>query len=153
MLVHFICRGNVFRSIIAEAYLKSLGIDGIRVMSSGTVADKYEGVNQQYLKGTTDLLKAHGIDSFVKEHLGEQLQRADIIPGDVVICMNRIVYDECLRFGKLPEKTFVWDVTDIGEKGRVALSAGERPRLAEEVYREIATNVDQLVHDGVLSAT
>ena len=42
MIIHFICRGNSFRSIIAEAYLKSRRLDGLKVISSGTnaAADK-----------------------------------------------------------------------------------------------------------------
>jgi protein-tyrosine-phosphatase len=38
MRVHFICRGNVYRSRIAEAYLKSLELEGLEVLSSGTIA-------------------------------------------------------------------------------------------------------------------
>ena len=38
MIVHFICRGNAFRSIIAEAYLNSLKFENLKATSSGTAA-------------------------------------------------------------------------------------------------------------------
>lgn len=37
MNIHFICHGNVLRSLIAETYLRSLGIDGVNVASSDTL--------------------------------------------------------------------------------------------------------------------
>jgi predicted protein tyrosine phosphatase len=36
MNIHFICRGNVLRSLIAETYLRSLELPNITVISSGT---------------------------------------------------------------------------------------------------------------------
>ncbi len=38
MIIHFICRGNSFRSIIAEAYVNSLKFKNLKATSSGTTA-------------------------------------------------------------------------------------------------------------------
>jgi hypothetical protein len=51
MLIHFICRGNSFRSIIAEAYLNSLRIKGLRILSSGTAAASDKAKNLAYYAG------------------------------------------------------------------------------------------------------
>jgi len=33
--IHFVCRGNVYRSVLAEGYLKSKKIKNLEVTSSG----------------------------------------------------------------------------------------------------------------------
>lgn len=38
--IHFVCRGNNFRSRLAEAYLNSKKLPGIKVISSGIEAEK-----------------------------------------------------------------------------------------------------------------
>ena len=57
MIIHFICRGNSFRSIIAEAYLNSLEIKDSRVLSSGTAAAPDKARNLAYYRMTLDLLE------------------------------------------------------------------------------------------------
>ena len=39
--VHFVCNGNIFRSRLAEAYAKSLGLGQLEISSSGVVAANY----------------------------------------------------------------------------------------------------------------
>ena len=64
MIIHFICRGNSFRSIIAEAYLNSLEIKDSRVLSSGTTAASGRARNLAYYRMTLFLLEKHGIREF-----------------------------------------------------------------------------------------
>jgi len=145
MTVHFICRGNALRSLIAEAYLRSLGISDLEVMSSGTVANEYKTANKVNFQRTRTLLRRHGIEQFAKDHYADQLQKSQPIIGDVVVCMNRRAYDECMQLGKLPKYTLVWDITDIGEPGRIPSSVAERWKYMEDVYQEIVQDVDRLV--------
>ena len=73
MIIHFICRGNSFRSIIAEAYLNSLEIKDSSVLSSGTTAASDKARNLAYYRLTLDLLEKHGIREFAKAGYGDQL--------------------------------------------------------------------------------
>jgi protein-tyrosine-phosphatase len=97
MIIHFICRGNSFRSVIAEAYLNSLGIKGSRVLSSGTTAASDKARNLVYHRMTLDLLDRHGIREFAKAGYGDQLTQSRLEKADITVCMNQRVYDECLR--------------------------------------------------------
>lgn len=146
MTVHFICRGNTFRSIIAEAYLKSLELEAVDVLSSGTVAVEHKVSNKINFTKTLALLERHGIKDYAKLHHADQLSSIHQIPGDVVVCMNQIVFDETATFGKLPNDAVVWNITDIGEGKRVPQNEGERLAYMEDVYQEIVTNVDELVN-------
>ena len=73
MIIHFICRGNAFRSIIAEAYLNSLEFKDLGVLSSGTAAASHKSQNLANHRLTLELLAEHGIRGFAKAGYGDQL--------------------------------------------------------------------------------
>jgi protein-tyrosine-phosphatase len=147
VIVHFICRGNAFRSIIAEAYLNSLKFENLKAMSSGTVAAAERAGNQAAFTETLELLTRNGIREYVKTSYGDQLTQARLAGADVVICMNQIVYDECQQFVILPAGTRIWSVADIGEPGRFAHAEPGKNLYREGAYQEIVEAVSQLISE------
>ncbi len=147
MITHFICRGNAFRSIIAEAYLNSLEIIGSHVLSSGTVAALEKSGNLAYYTMTLELLEKHGIREFAKAGYGDQLSQSRLDEADITVCMNQRVYDECLRFVTFPASPYIWSVADVGEPGRISDVKSERELYRDDAYQEIVENVDRLMLD------
>lgn len=147
MIVHFVCRGNAFRSIIAEAYLNSLELNDLSVLSSGTAAALYKARNLANHRITLQLLKEHGVRGFAKVGYGDQLTQSRLDKADITVCMNQRVYDECLRCVKFPSGPRVWSVADIGEPGRISDIKSKRQLYREEAYQEIVRNVERLVSD------
>src|SRR5271166_7073398 len=143
MLIHFACRGNVFRSIIAEAYLNSLGIKDWNVLSSGTTAASEKARNLANYGKTLELLEKHGIREFAKADYGDQLTQSRLEKADITVCMNQRVYDECLQCVTFPASPHIWSVADVGEPGRIVYAESERELYREEAYREIVKNVDR----------
>src|SRR5690242_14265962 len=145
MIVHFICRGNAFRSIIAEAYLNSLKFENLKAISSGTAASVDRPGNLAAYTETLGLLAKNGIREFAKTGYGDQLTPSRLAGADVVICMNQRVYDECQHLVGFPAGTRIWSVADIGEPGRVAHTEDGKTRYREEAYLQIVDGVGQLI--------
>jgi len=145
MIVHFICRGNAFRSIIAEAYLNSLQFKNLRAISSGTAAAVDKARNLAAYTETLELLAKNGIGEFAKTGYGDQLTPSRLAGADVIICMNQRVYDECRHLVGLPAGTRIWSVADIGEPGRVPHTGDGKARYREAAYLEIVDGIGQLI--------
>jgi len=150
MIIHFICRGNAFRSLMAEAYLNSLELKNVRVISSGTVAEAYRQSNEshQVYQTTLDVLKSYGVDKYAKDHFGDQIEKGAHIPGDIVVCMNQIVYDELLNLTKnLPSSVRIWEIKDYGETSNQTGDHESIVRHQENTFPLIKERIDNLVQE------
>jgi protein-tyrosine-phosphatase len=147
VIVHFICRGNSFRSIISEACLNSLEIKGLSALSSGSTAALAKTRNLVYYRMTLALLDKHGIREFAKADYGDQLTQPLLDEAGLAVCMNQRVYDECLQIVDFPAIPRIWSVADVGEPGRITHAEPDEQLYREEAYQEIVKNVDRLVSD------
>lgn len=152
MTVHFICRGNTFRSIIAETYLRSLELAGVETVSSGTIGKAHKEANKHNFQLTRALLDKHGILAFANKDYGNQLPAGKPAAGDVVVCMNDRVRQEGEQIGVPLKSAHVWDITDIGEPGRIPKDEAERISFMEDTYQEIVAQVNKLVTELHTSA-
>ncbi len=143
MNIHFICRGNVLRSLIAETYLKSLGLTGVLVSSSGTSVDLNDPQEQLFLATTKQVLARHGLAQFAKVR-PDQLTQERANGQDLTVCMNQRVVDEARSKVKLPANVLSWNITDIGEGARTGKFENGR-ELEEVIYDEVVAKVDELL--------
>ena len=150
MTIHYVCRGNVFRSLIAETYTKSLKLTGVTVLSSGTIADAARSTNHVYLQNTHQLLKRHGISQYAKAQ-SQQFTTERAGMGDLTILMNLVVHTEAEQITNLPQNAVVWNITDIGEGDRVANTEDDRLRFEEIIYKEITAKVDAMLRSMMLT--
>ena len=141
----------MLRSLIAETYLRSLEIPGVRVISSGTNVDWSDSEEREYFANTLAVLGRHMIADHAKQ-VPDQLTRQRIDEAhDVVVLMNQRVMDEALALVTLPKDVHNWNITDIGEGDRT--NTDNRDLYEEQIYQELTAKVDKLVATRLSSPT
>lgn len=144
MKILFVCRGNAFRSIIAEAYLKSLKITNVQCFSCGIVADEHRIENIPHFQKTLALLDRHGIKKYAKTHYGDQLQQRDLDAADLVIFMNQRVFNDSSQLN-ITTRYLIWTIDDVGERGPIPSTDYGILQLTDVAFKEIKSNIDKLV--------
>ena len=145
MLIHVICRGNVLRSVIAEAYINALRIPETTVMWSGTVADIHRDRNAPNVPRIRELLRRHGVAEFAKPVLGDQLPQQRFDTGDLTVCVNQIVRDEVCSLSRHPTPWWCGTSRTSARLGRIPRDEGDFDRYLELVFDEITRHADVLV--------
>jgi protein-tyrosine-phosphatase len=146
MIIHFICRGNAFRSRMAEAYFNSLKIPSFKAISSGTVAQLHSKANKPNFITTQLLLEGHGLKEYTKSHW-DQLTSERLKEGDLTIFLNENVKDECQKLFGLPDNYIVWDIPDFNETIPTPSSSSAFNEFTESTYSQIASMVDDLTKE------
>lgn len=144
MIIHFICRGNIFRSRIADAYFNSLGLKNIKSISSGTVAHDHSPSNIKNQEICNKVISEHGLSKFNKNGW-DQLTNERLNEGDLVVFMNNIVKTECQKLFGLPQSYNVWNIADNYEITPIPTTDEEIREYAEKTLKAVTEEVDKLV--------
>lgn len=114
--IHFVCRGNTYRSRLAAAYMATIADERYAVSSSG--------INTT--RATIKTSEAYTQAVAKKHHLTYQIntpktQTTDalLVAADVIVFMNRDVYEEATRrFHFDARKALVWNIADLSDELR-----------------------------------
>jgi len=111
--VHFVCRGNAYRSRLAAAYLATLVNDRFAVSSSGVAASlSVVKTAEPYAQAVA---RKHGVPFRMDPKV--QTTSAGLAEADVIVFMHKSVYDEALqKFDFDARKAIIWDVADVPQK-------------------------------------
>lgn len=151
MTVHFICRGNAFRSIIAETYLASKQLPSVNVYSSGTVASVYKQLNKSTNSLVCKVLAANGMKNFIAKPYGKDLTQQRLLNADLTIFINQRVFDEANKLYDITGEHEIWSIADFGEPGRDQVAVHNLESQLQIAYQEIASTVDDLITRKQLS--
>jgi protein-tyrosine-phosphatase len=143
MIIHFICRGNAFRSRMAETYLNSLEIDGVKAISSGTVAKQHSESNEANFLITQSVLEKHGLKKYTKANW-DQLNKERLLEADITIFLNDNVRKECQKLFGLPTNYKVWDIPDFDEITPIPTTKQEIQVFTERIYGLVVSKVNDL---------
>jgi protein-tyrosine-phosphatase len=150
MHIHFVCTGNVYRSRLAESYLKSKHIAAITASSSGTAAAKHYANNGPISWLAMRLIQKNHLTPFLKP-MAETTTREMLAQADLIIFMNAPNYDYAKNHLGYGKKNYqVWRVLDFGEfPDAETILADERKQLdvSERTFEQIKQAVDNLVEE------
>ena len=112
MSIHFVCTGNIYRSRIAEAYLRSKKIPGLLVSSSGTQAFvQHRGSITWYAQR---LLFRHNLIPHMSNE-GKETTNKYLLEADIVIFFCKSNYEYCRSRFHNPKKYEIWEVPDLDD--------------------------------------
>lgn len=143
MNILMVCMGNTYRSRLAEAYLKSLHLPGLSVASAGVRA--YKNFNGPISSYTAELLHEYNLTQYGKPHW-TQLTQDLLDQADIVVCLNRLVYEAGLHDGlKFPLRTFIWDIADVTQILRDWTHHRDKiPHIAHRTFHDIIAKTNEL---------
>jgi protein-tyrosine-phosphatase len=145
--IHFVCSGNIYRSRLAEAYLRSKQLPNLTVSSSGTQATiQHKG---PIVWTALRLAYRNNLLPYLTNEW-TQTEKDHLPNADMVIFMGKSNYEYCVSHFPLPKKFDVWDVPDFDDRelnGKPLNITREMEciTLSESTFQEIKTHVDNLV--------
>jgi 8-oxo-dGTP pyrophosphatase MutT (NUDIX family) len=154
--IHFVCRGNTYRSRLAEAFVRELRNPHVHASSSGIEASNYNLYPLDYVPRPTGAIRKrfHLDEYFSPERTStsnELLEAADLI----VFMSPDIASDATHRFTFNPDKAVTWQVADVGRLSvrrgvdadeselRVA-EAGQTARRLQTQCRDFISEITRL---------
>ncbi|MBI5803898.1 low molecular weight phosphatase family protein [Candidatus Pacearchaeota archaeon] len=138
MKILFVCKANVFRSQIAEAYVKKFCKD-CEVRSAGTVVSQegqtLEDRKEKGAKMVVDVMKEEGTD--ISKKRIKLVTRESVKWADKIICMaQKETIPDFLK-----EKDFVfWDVEDATPESDYEFFVKSREKI-KKLVRKFAESV------------
>jgi len=106
--IHFVCRANIYRSRLAEAYFKKLTGDKYIVSSSGI--ERWRNPLKFKDKWATMLAKKHNL---VLSEKSRQSSSHLFAEQDLLIFARQDVYDgACHKYHFDKKKAIIWDIRD-----------------------------------------
>jgi len=140
MNIHFVCRGNTYRSRLAEAYFNSLALPNWSAISSGIEATR--DLNGPITPYAAKVIADHGLTLYGKSGW-TQSTKEDLEASDIVVFLNEDVYRDCCHVIN-PElkKFYVWGIEDVEV---IPDDRSEMDPITEAIFARIVEEINGLV--------
>lgn len=150
MLIHFVCKGNTYRSRLAGTYLNSKQIPGLKAVSSGVGAD--QNINGIITWEAQRIIQNNKLIEF-ESHLWKETTKELLDQADLVVFMQQEYYEYCKdKLGFNGENFKIFNVKDFTDYGFgddfVSLEDDiERIKISEKTFEEIKGEVNALIKE------
>ena len=150
MTIHFICKGNAYRSRLAEAYLNSKKIAGVWVISSGIEEQIYRKINGPITWLAQRILQNNSLTKYMSL-LSKQTTQKLLNKSDLSIFMSEKYLEYCKANFSFGSKNYeVWEIKDIDDYGLTDEDKSrdeelEKIDLSEKTFAEVKKRVNGLI--------
>lgn len=140
MTIHFVCRGNTYRSRLADTYLNSKKLNNIKAISSGIEADK--NISGSITWYDQRIIQQNHLQSFEKP-MWQDTTKELLETSDLNVFMKKDIYDFCVNNLGFSGNNFqVWDISDMNEVGK---TEEDLIKESEQTFVAIKAKVDELI--------
>ncbi|PIZ99529.1 MAG: hypothetical protein CO135_02670 [Candidatus Levybacteria bacterium CG_4_9_14_3_um_filter_35_16] len=150
MLIHFVCKGNTYRSRLAGTYLNLRQIPNLKATSSGIEAK--QNISGIITWEAQRIIQNNKLTDF-ESHVWHETTKELLDKADLVVFMQQMHHKYCKEKLGFRKKNFkIFNVKDFGDYGfgdeYVSLEDDiERIKLSEKTFEEIKEKVDNLVRE------
>lgn len=146
--VHFVCRGNTFRSRLAAAYLSSLLDERFSISSSGIAASTSQSGIEKVEPYTKAIAQKYGLTYDIDKRKTQTTTQL-LGDADVIVFLNKDVYNDAInKYAFDPRKVLVWNVPDISDVAKQKALAQNTEKallgLAMPIFTKIRHQCDKL---------
>lgn len=144
--IHFVCRGNTFRSRLAAAKFHQIASERYLANSSGVMIDaQLPATVEAY---TADVAKKNGLNHQISTRKVQSSQ-GQFDSADLLIFLHKDIYDYAVRHYKIDSrKSIVWNISDIESQpalmGSYRLTTLSKQKIAHRIYEKINKKVVDL---------
>lgn len=141
-LIHFVCKGNTYRSRLAEAYFNSVDTPNLECISSGVEAHAIEDppIEWYSMKIIQNNNLVLGMSRDSKKTSKEMIENADF-----TVFMEKEIYEFCKNMlGFNSDLYQIWNIEDLHTRDK---SVEEIITISESAFKNISEKVDSLVKD------
>lgn len=148
MIIHFICKGNTYRSRLAETYLNSKKLKGIKAISSGVQATDNENGPITWLAAR--IIKNNNLIPYMSNYW-TQTTKELLDKTDLIIFLKQEYLDLCKRnLGFNSSNYEIWDILDIVNYGltdtdQSKIQEQQKIDLSEKTFAKIKEKIDDLI--------
>ena len=135
--IHFVCRGNTFRSRLAEEYWHKnyQNSTKIKILSSGIEAKERLNGSISYL--AKELFRNHNLTNH--KSIWTQTTKQNIDASTVVIFMSQTVFEDAKKLFDLSNTVYlVWNIPDVKKN-----SCEVKLQVAEAIYQKIVVQIEE----------
>lgn len=144
--IHFVCRGNIYRSRLAEAYVKSFQNPKWNISSSGINPEWCEKV---HTSPWTEMLATHNHINQWLSDTNKRTSQSDLDNSDLIVFMSEDVYrdaKESYTFNK--DKSLVWHVKDKKDWSTKMPARQKRDRTFKQIRRKVNNLIEDITAGG-----
>lgn len=145
--IHFVCTGNIYRSRLAEAYLRSKQIPNLLVSSSGTHATAQHKGPIMWV--ALRLLYRYNLLSYMTTTWSDTTS-GHITNADIVVFIGKKNYEFCKNHFPIPKKYVIWglpdfDDRDLNGKPLDIIRETDYIKTSEKLFSLIQEKIDNLI--------